>query len=142
MLAAFAGTRLPLHLGGVRHIYPGGYLLHHLFTGALLVIVAAFILAFAPRDRLLAIGARVALGVGTALVLDEIAFLVMTQASDDDYVSAVSLGGAVLLISLAAMLLIALYWLQGDHGSNDTRESAALEAGEPLRTSLDEGHDP
>jgi hypothetical protein len=127
MLATFAGTRLHLHLGGVYHIYPGGYLLHHLYTGALLVIAAAFLLAFAPGKRLSAIMARAAVGIGSAMVLDEVAYLVMTQASDEDYVSAVSLWGGVLLMSLATALLFALYRLHRDNGLADTEESALEE---------------
>jgi hypothetical protein len=132
MLATFAGTRLLLHLAGVRHFYPGGYLLHHLYTGALLVIASGFVLAFAPRNRLRAIMARVALGIGSAMVLDEVAYLVVTQASDADYVSAVSLWGAVLLMSLATALLFALYWLHRDNGSSDAKESASEENVEQL----------
>jgi hypothetical protein len=45
------------------------------------------------------------LGVVSAMVLDEIAYLVATGASDTDYVSPLSLWGAVILISLAAVFL-------------------------------------
>src|SRR5262249_49131715 len=107
MLATFAGQRLHLHLAGVQHVYPARYLLHHLYTGALLVIPAAYLLAFDPRNRWVAIFARVALGIGSAMVLDEVVYLVATQASDEDYVSVVSLGGAVLLLFLATVLLFA-----------------------------------
>jgi hypothetical protein len=130
MLATFAGMRLPLHLGGVRHIYPAGYLLHHLYTGALLVIPAAFLLAFAPRNRLPAILARLTLGAGSAMVLDEVAYLVATEASDADYVSAVSLWGAVLLMSLATALLFGLYCLHRDDGLGDATDFGQAENGE------------
>ena len=127
MLATFAGQRLHLHLGGVQHVYPAGYLLHHLYTGALLVIPAAYLLAFDPRNRWVAIFARVALGIGSAMVLDEVVYLVATQASDEDYVSIFSLGGAVLLLFLATVLLFALYWLQRDKGSTAAQGSAQVE---------------
>ena len=121
MLATFAGQRLHLHLGGVQHVYPAGYLVHHLYTGTLVAIPAAFVLAFRPRNRLVALLARVALGIGSAMVLDEVVYLVATKASDDDYVSAISLWGAVILMSLATMLLLALYWLHPDKGATDTK---------------------
>lgn len=98
MLATFACQRLFLHLGGARHIYPAGYLLHHLFMGVLILIPAAFTLAFGPRRRASALTALAALGIGAAMVLDEITFLVATQATDSDYVSTLSLGGALILI--------------------------------------------
>jgi hypothetical protein len=109
MLATFACLRLYLHLVQVRHIYPGGYLVHHLFLGVLITVPAAFILAFGARRRLLSLAAPAVLGVGTALMLDEVTYLVATKASDHDYVSGVSLLGALALISLATILLLALY---------------------------------
>jgi hypothetical protein len=57
----------------------------------------------------LAISARVALGIGSAMILDEIAYLVVTQATDQDYVSRVSLYGAIAFISLAVVFLWILY---------------------------------
>lgn len=105
LLGTFLCLRLYLHLAGVRHIYPGGYLVHHLFPGVLIVIPAAFFLAFGTRVRFLAISARVALGAGSAMTLDEVTYLVMTKATDGDYVSHVSLYGAAGFIALAVVLL-------------------------------------
>lgn len=109
MLTTFAGQRLYLHLVRVRHIFAGGILVHHLFIGVLMALPAAFVLAFGTRSTLAATGAKVALGIGSAMVLDEITYLVMTQASDADYVSPISLGGAVAFMTLAVVLLVALY---------------------------------
>jgi len=109
MLAIFVLLRLYLHLIGVRHIYPGGHLVHHLFLGVLIVIPAAFVLAFPSRSRKVINLSRVALGIGSGLALDEVTYLVMTQASDRDYVSPVSLLGAAALMTLAVVLLLALY---------------------------------
>src|SRR5947207_11821938 len=111
MLATFVCQRLYLHLVRVQHVYPAGYLVHHLFFGALIVVPAAFILAFGTRNRLLGFLAPVALGIGSAMILDEVTYLVMTKASDDDYGSPVSLIGGGILISLAAGLMFALYRL-------------------------------
>jgi hypothetical protein len=36
MLATFVCQRLYLHLVRVQHVYPAGYLVHHLFIGALI----------------------------------------------------------------------------------------------------------
>jgi hypothetical protein len=51
----------------------------------------------------------VALGIGSAMILDEITYLVATKATDEDYVSSTSLIGGVILISLATALLLFLY---------------------------------
>jgi len=109
MLGTFLCQRLYLHLVRVQHVYPGGYLVHHLFIGILLVIPAAFILAFGPRQRLAARLAPAVLGIGSAMVLDEIIYLVMTRGTDQDYVSSLSLGGAIGFISAAVILLLFLY---------------------------------
>jgi hypothetical protein len=111
MLATVFSLRLYLHLVHVRHIYPGGYLVHHLFIGALIQIPVAFLLAFGTRHRVLA---RVALGVGTGLILDEVVYLVATKASDTDYVSRISLVGALVLISIAVIFLVILYLRRRD----------------------------
>ena len=120
MLLTFAGQRLYLHLIGVTHVYPFGLLVHHLFTGTLMVMPAAFVLAFGPRSRRSAIFARVALGSGSAMILDEIVYLVATRASDADYISPVSLRGAAVFIVLAVLLLWFLYHLR-------SREDGRLE---------------
>lgn len=106
MLATVFTLRLYLHLVHVRHIYPGGYLVHHLFVGVLIQVPAAFLLAFGTRHRVLA---RVGLGVGTGLMLDEMVYLIATKASDADYVSWISLIGSLVLILLAVIFLLALY---------------------------------
>jgi hypothetical protein len=115
MLGTFACQRLCLHLGGVRHVYPGGYLVHHLFFGVLIVIPAAFMLAFGVRRRWAAIGVRVALGMGSAMIFDEIVFLVATRASDEDYISNTSLWGAAGFILFGVILLGVIYkWQRRD----------------------------
>lgn len=112
MLTTAVLLRLYLHLVRVQHVYPGGFLVHHLFTGILLVIPAAFVLAFGTRRRWLRNTALTALGSGSGLVLDEIVFLVMTKASDDDYVSGLSLLGAAGFLLAALILLWILHKFQ------------------------------
>ena len=109
MLLTFVSQRLYLHLIRVQHIYPGGYLLHHLFTGTLILIPASFILAFGTRNRLLTFAAPMALGIGSAMILDEVIYLVATKATDQDYISPVSLWGATIFISTAVLFLFFLY---------------------------------
>jgi hypothetical protein len=109
MLATFVGQRLYLHLIRVQHIHAAGYLLHHLFTGTLIVIPSAFVLAFGTRNRLLTFLAPAALGIGSAMILDEVVYLVATKASDNDYISPLSFWGATIFISVAVLLLLFLY---------------------------------
>ena len=109
MLGTVVCQRLYLHLVRVQHIYPGGHLVHHLFVGVLIVIPAAFVSAFGTRSRVVALLTPVALGIGSAMVLDEVAYLVLTRATDEDYVSRTSLYGAVVFVTLAAVVLLALF---------------------------------
>jgi heme/copper-type cytochrome/quinol oxidase subunit 4 len=109
LLGTFIALRLYLHLVRVQHVYPGGYLVHHLFMGVVIVVPAALVLAFEVRRRWMAIAARVALGVGCALMLDEMTFLVMTKAGDEDYVSRLSLFGGLGFVLFAVALLWMLY---------------------------------
>src|SRR5437667_7307053 len=87
MLGTFVCQRLYLHLVRVRHVHAWGFLVHHLFFGIVIELPAAFILAFGPRSRWLALAAPVALGIGSGMILDEIVYLVATKATDEDYVS-------------------------------------------------------
>ena len=114
MLGTVLCLRLYLHLVRVQHVYPGGYLVHHLFIGVLIELPAAFILAFGARNQVLAFLAPAAVGVGSGMILDEVTYLVATKASDRDYVSSVSLRGSIAFVSLAAILLVGIYWAQRD----------------------------
>jgi hypothetical protein len=109
MLLTFVCQRLYLHLIRVQHIHAAGYLLHHLFTGTLILIPSAFILAFGTRNRLLTFLAPAALGIGSAMVLDELVYLVATKATDNDYISPLSLWGATIFMSVAVLFLVFLY---------------------------------
>jgi hypothetical protein len=114
LLSTFLCLRLYLHLLGVRHIYPAGFLVHHLFIGVLIALPAAFLLAFESRHGLQRRLALVALGIGSALILDEVTYLVATEGTDADYVSHVSLFGAIAFVSMAAILLLVIYRLHRD----------------------------
>jgi len=119
MLATFAGQRLFLHLVGVHHVHASGVLVHHLFFGVLIVIPTAFVLALGAPNRALAVLSRMALGIGSAMVLDEMVYLMATQATDADYVSPLSFWGAVILVTLAALLLLILHGLRARDGERD-----------------------
>ena len=116
MLATFIIQRFSLHLSPIRHLFVGGYLIHHLFMGLVIQIPAAFILAFGYRNRFSAILAPVALGIGTAMELDEAVYLIAMEAAYIDpektgsfYRTPVSLWGAIVLVSISSVLLLLLF---------------------------------
>jgi hypothetical protein len=118
MLLTFVGQRFYLHLVPIKHLMVAGHLVHHLFVGLLIQIPAAFILACGPRNRIVALIAPMALGIGTAMILDEAIYLIAMEAAfvdpektGDFYRTPVSLWGAIILVSIAAGLLLLLSYL-------------------------------
>jgi hypothetical protein len=108
----FAGQRLFLHLINPNaDLYLFGHNVHHLFVGAVMAIPAAFILAFQPETPLLRLGALAALGSGSAMILDELIYLIATDGTNASYLKPISLWSAILMQSLAAGLLLLIYAL-------------------------------
>ena len=111
LLAVEVGQRLYLHLVNPdADVHVAGYNVHHLYSGAVIEIPAAFVLAFGVPPAVRA-GALVALGVGSAMVLDQVIFLITTDGSNRSYLTPVSLWGAVVLEGLAVLLLLILWAL-------------------------------
>lgn len=79
-----------------------GHEVHHLFSGLLMVLPAAFALAFEARDRTRD-AALVLLGAGSGMVLDEFVFLIATPGTDAAYVQATSLQGSLVMTALACV---------------------------------------
>jgi hypothetical protein len=112
LLLTEVGQRLYLHLiNPDADVYIAGYNVHHLYTGALIEIPAAFVLAFGVQLPAVRAAALVALGIGSAMVLDQVIFLVTTDGSNRSYLTPISLWGAVILEALAVVLLLVLYAL-------------------------------
>jgi hypothetical protein len=110
LVSTFAIQRTILHHSSPdTHVHIRGYLVHHLFSGAILQTTAALVLACGTGASWMRVLARLALGVGSAMVLDEVIYLVCTDGSGVAYRGPVSLWGAVVLESLAAGLLLGLY---------------------------------
>ena len=110
LLTTFVGLRLYLHwVNPDADLFIAGHNVHHLYTGTLLEIPAAFVLAFAVGGPLVRGVALVALGIGSAMVLDQVVYLITTDGSNVSYLKPVSLWGAVVLIGLAVVLLVILF---------------------------------
>jgi hypothetical protein len=107
LLLTFVTQRLILHHSHPdTHVFVGGFLVHHLFSGVLLLIPTAFLLAFglrSPRKRNVAL---MVLGFSSAMVLDEVIYLICTDGSGVAYRGRVSLWGAIVLEAAAAGFLI------------------------------------
>jgi hypothetical protein len=115
MLATFIAQRFYLHFVPIKHLMVGPYLVHHLYVGLAIEIPAAFVLAFGVTNRPLASLALAALGVGSAMVLDEAIYLITMEAGYIDpeetsvfYRTPVSFWGALILMTIAVGLLLLL----------------------------------
>jgi hypothetical protein len=73
-----------------------GHNVHHLLVGAVPAMPAAFVIALVPQASVVRWVALIALGVGSAMVLDQIVFLLATEGSDASYLKPVSPWGAIL----------------------------------------------
>ena len=115
LVAAMAATvvvlRLWLHASPESDFDVGGYNIHHLFTGLLLITAGGVPLAiFRGSTRRLDL-ALVCFGAGLGMALDEWVYLIATDGSNAAYLLPLSLLGAVTVVALAcgyALLLAAL----------------------------------
>jgi hypothetical protein len=120
-LTTLAAVRTYLHLYPNSDFNVGGFNVHHLFTGLLLLVGCAIPLALNHRDtrqmRFVAAG----FGAGVALTLDEWLYLIVTDGSNASYLLPVSLAGSLALNALAAA-----YVLRYGAGARDSRQNASL----------------
>ena len=82
-----------------------GHNIHHLFIGSFLVVVVLVFFISNIVNKFTIILA----GIGSALVLDEIVYLIATDGSDISYLSSVSLFGAIVLTAIILILAVVLY---------------------------------
>ena len=110
MLATFASQRFYLHLVNPNaDFFIAGYNIHHLFIGALIEIPAAIVLALGVGGLWMRRIACIAFGSGTAMVLDEVVYLITTDGSNQAYLTPISLWGAVVLNGAVASVLAVTY---------------------------------
>jgi hypothetical protein len=108
MLATFAIQRTILHHSPPdTHVFIAGYLVHHLFWGLLCLIPTAFLLGLGIRTPWRRKFALAVLGFSSAMVLDEVIYLICTDGSGVAYRGAVSLRGAFALLTAATLFLAA-----------------------------------
>ena len=112
IIVTFVSQRLYLHLiNRDTDLYIRGHNVHHLFVGAVTALPAAFLLAFRPSVPWLSLGALAMLGSGSAMVLDQIVFLIATDGSNASYVKPLSLWNAMVMETLGMGLLLLIYFL-------------------------------
>ena len=112
MLLTFAIQRTVLHHSPPdTHVFVAGYLVHHLFWGIAFLIPTSFLLGLGIRTPWRRKLALAVLGFSSAMVLDEVIYLICTDGSGVAYRASVSLRGAVVLMTVATLFLGAAHYL-------------------------------
>jgi hypothetical protein len=109
MWLTFAGMRLWLHLIN-RHteVVLFGHDIHHLYSGAVVLLAATFMASFGLPARRWRHLTPILQGVGGAMVLDQIVFLIATDGTNDSYVLPLSFWGGMAFMLSASVFLAAL----------------------------------
>lgn len=110
LVVTFVVTRGMLTMSPNSDFDVAGYNIHHLFTGLLLITAGGIPLALFPGRSLILDAAAAAFGAGLALALDEWVYLIATDGSNASYLLPVSLKGGVLMVGLAALYVVVLYF--------------------------------
>ncbi|HVF40708.1 MAG TPA: hypothetical protein VM939_12480 [Gemmatimonadaceae bacterium] len=109
MLTTFIVLRIWLHLAPSSDFDVAGYNIHHLFTG-LILVVAGGIPAVLFQGRSFLLDASTAtFGAGLGMTLDEWVYLIATDGTNASYLLPISLGGGIVMVSLAALYISVLY---------------------------------
>ena len=99
----------------------GGYNIHHLYTGLLLITLGGLPLAlFRGASRWLDLAA-VVFGIGLSLALDEWVYLIVTDGSNASYLLPVSFWGGLGMIALACGYVGVLVVVQRGRGKRSDR---------------------
>ncbi|MGK2963015.1 MAG: hypothetical protein ACSLFK_12875 [Gemmatimonadaceae bacterium] len=120
MVLTFAAMRIWLGLTPDADFDVGGYNIHHLFTGVVLLTACTIPLVVRRRrDRLRRI-LLVGFGVGLALVLDEWVYLIVTDGSNASYLLPVSFWGGAIAIAVAAAYTLLVGRAKATEPDNDS----------------------
>lgn len=114
VLATLVLLRLFLIVSPSANLYIFSYNIHHLFIGAFLIIILLVLFIFNIINKFTLIFA----GISSALVLDEIVYLIATDGSDAEYLSSVSAWGAIILTLIILIFTIVLYNLNKSKSKN------------------------
>jgi hypothetical protein len=101
MSLTFAILRVYLHFSPDTDLNIGGYNVHHIFTGLLLIVAGGIPLAILDASTRLLEPARWIFGAGLGMALDEWVYLIATDGSNASYLLPVSFWGGVVVIGLA-----------------------------------------
>ena len=103
LTATFLLTRAWLSFRPNADVFVAGYNIHHLYTGVLITTVCSIPLSIDAAGGRLRRFMIAGLGIGLALALDEVVYLIMTDGSNASYLTRPSWVGGIVLVALAAL---------------------------------------
>ena len=106
LLLTFMITRLYLWIFPHANINLGPYNIHHLYVGAVLLILTVILMVAGISNRIVIILA----GISSALILDQLVFLTATDGADLTYLGKTSLWGGAVAVLIVAVLAQGVYW--------------------------------
>ena len=116
LILTFVVVRLALWRSPNSDFDIAGYNIHHLFTGVLLMTAGAIPLVL-RAGRSLGLDVACGLfGVGLALALDEVVYLIATDGSNASYLLPVSFWGGVVVVGLGVLWVVVVGWGGGGWG--------------------------
>ena len=108
ILITFAMMRVYLHTIPNTDLIIGGYGIHHLFSGLILVTLGGIPAVLLPSSNAFSPMAVVTFGVGLSLALDEWLYLIVTDGTNQSYLLPVSFWGGLAAVVLASAFAIAI----------------------------------
>ncbi len=118
IVVTFVAFRAMLHASPNSDFDVGGYNIHHLFTGLLLIVAGGLPLALFPGGSRLIDAAAIVFGIGLSLALDEWVYLIATDGSNASYLVPVSFWGGVIVVGGALLYTALLIW-RGARGRDE-----------------------
>jgi len=110
IVLTFIFLRVSLYISPNSNFDIGQYNIHHLFTGLIVLTIAAIPLLLSDCKTKLSDGLIIVFGVGLSMALDELVYLIATDGSDDSYLLPVSFWGGVIAIGLTTLYILGI-WL-------------------------------
>ena len=108
LIITFAVLRISLIISPNSNFDVGSYNIHHLFTGLIILPLAAIpLLLFEMSGRFMDL-LVILFGVGLSMALDEWVYLIVTDGSDAAYLLPVSLWGGIIMIGLTCLYIAVL----------------------------------
>jgi hypothetical protein len=128
LIVTFVVTRVVLHASPHSNFDVGGYNVHHLFMGVLLLLIGGVPLVVRSERTKLLDACALVFGAGLALCLDEWVYLIATDGTDESYLLPVSLWGGVVMVALGACYIVAVWLWRGKRKNSKSESTPSKES--------------